>query len=126
MIKNAESHADEARKLRELADARNGGESLAYATEKSLKDYGDKIDAGEAATIQGRIMELRGVLDSTDVGEIRAKTDALTESAHKLAEAAYAQASAQQASASGGNGSPSDDDEVVEDADYEVVEEEAK
>src|SRR6188474_553753 len=69
MIRNAESHADEARKLRELADARNQAESLAYATEKSLKEHRESIDPAEAGTIEGRIMELRGVLDSNDVGE---------------------------------------------------------
>ena len=66
-------------------------------------------------------MELRGVLDSQDVNEIRAKTEALQEAATKLAEVLYAQA-AQQAGPS--NGAASSDDEVVEDADYEVIDEE--
>jgi len=124
MIKDAEAHADEARGLRELADAKNQAESLAYATEKSLKDYGDKLDESEASTIEGRVMELKQALETDDLGEIRAKTDALQEASQKLAEAVYAQASAQQA-ASGGNGEATDsDDEVIEDA--EVVDEEAK
>ncbi len=124
MIKDAEAHADEARQLRELADAKNQAESLAYATEKSLKDYGDKLDESEASTIEGRVMELKQALETDDLGEIRAKTDALQEASQKLAEAVYAQASAQQA-ASGGNGEATDsDDEVIEDA--EVVDEEAK
>jgi len=124
MIKDAEAHADEARRLRELADAKNQAESLAYATEKSLKDHRDKLDESEASTIEGRVMELKQALETDDLGEIRAKTDALQEASQKLAEAVYAQASAQQA-ASGGNGEASDsDDEVIEDA--EVVDEEAK
>jgi molecular chaperone DnaK len=124
MIKDAEAHADEARRLRELADAKNQAESLAYATEKSLKDHRDKLDESEASTIEGRVMELKQVLETDDLGEIRAKTDALQEASQRLAEAVYAQASAQQA-ASGGNGEAADsDDEVIEDA--EVVDEEAK
>jgi molecular chaperone DnaK len=130
MIKEAEAHADEAHRLRELADARNQAESLAYATEKSLKEHRERLDEAEASTIEGRIMELRQVLDSDDVAEIRAKTDALTEASHSLAEAVYAQATASAASAGsgGGNGTSGSgtDDEVVEDADYEVIDEEAK
>jgi molecular chaperone DnaK len=123
MIRDAEAHAEEAHKLRELADARNLAESLAYETERTLKDHRDKLDESDASTIEGRIMELRGVLESQDANEIRQKTEALQEAAQKLAEAVYAQATAQQASSSGGNGGGSDD-EVVEEADYEVIDEE--
>jgi molecular chaperone DnaK len=125
MIKDAEAHADEAHKLRELADARNLAENLVYATEKSLKEHRESLDEAEASTIEGRVMELKQVLDSSDVNEIRQKTDALQEASHKLAEAVYAKATAQQA-ASGGNGQTTSDDEVVEEGDYEVIDEEAK
>ena len=126
MVTDAEAHAEEAHKLRELADARNLAEQLAYQTEKTLKEHRDKLDEADASTIDGRIMELRGVLESSDVGEIRAKTEALNESATKLAEVMYAQATAQaQASAAGGDGDGSaGEDEVVEEADYEVIDEE--
>ncbi len=125
MIKNAEAHADEAHKLRELADARNLAENLAYQTEKSLKEHRDKLDESEASTIEGRVMELKSVLESADVNEIRQKTEALQEASQKLAEAVYAQATAaQQQAASGGDGAGASEDEVVEDADYEVVDEE--
>jgi molecular chaperone DnaK len=120
MIKDAEAHADEARKLRELADTRNLAESLAYQTEKSLKEHREKLDESDASTIEGRIMELRSVLESSDVNEIRSKTEALQESAQKLAEVVYAQA-AQQAAPGAGGGTQSDE-EVIEDA--EVVDEE--
>jgi molecular chaperone DnaK len=127
MVSEAEAHADEAHRLRELADARNTAESLAYQTEATLKEHRDKLDESDASTIEGRIMELRGVLESTDVNEIRQKTDELNEASRKLADAVYAQASAQQQaqaqSAAGGNGAPAED-EVVEDADYEVIDEE--
>ncbi len=122
MIKNAEAHADEAHKLREVADAKNHAEALVYATEKSLKEHREALDEAEASTLEGRIMELKQALDGDDVNEIRAKTDALQEASHKLAEAVYASATAQQAAASGNGEAPSDD-EVIEDA--EVVDEEA-
>src|SRR6188474_885067 len=126
MIRDAEAHSDEAHRLREVADARNNAESLAYQTERTLKEHREKLDESEASTIEGRIMELKAVLESSDVNEIKAKTEALQEASQKLAEAVYAQATAAQAgSATGGNGaSGSDDDEVVEEADYEVIDEE--
>ena len=126
MIKDAEGHADEAHKLRELADARNMAESLAYQTERTLKEHRDKLDESDASTIEGRIMELKGVLESQDPNEIRQKTEELQEASQKLAEAIYAQATAQQQqAASGGNGPEAgSDDEVVEEADYEVIDEE--
>jgi molecular chaperone DnaK len=123
MIREAESHADEAHRLRELADTRNAAEQLAYQTERTLKDHRDKVDESLASTIEGRIMELRGVLDSADVNEIRQKTTALEEDSRKLAEAMYAQATAQQASPTG-NGASTSDDEVVEEGEYEVIDEE--
>ncbi len=124
MIKSAEAHADEAHRLREIADAKNHAEALVYATEKSLKEHRDSLDEAEASTLEGRIMELKQALDGDDVNEIRSKTDALQEASHKLAEAVYAKASAAQA-AGGGNGASeaSSEDEVIEDA--EVVDEEA-
>jgi molecular chaperone DnaK len=125
MVQEAESHRDEAHRMRELAEARNLAEQLAYQTERSLKEHRDKLEEADASTIDGRIMELKGVLESSDVNEIREKTQALQEASQKLAEAVYAQATAQQAqSAGGGNGAESPDDEVVEEADYEVIDEE--
>jgi molecular chaperone DnaK len=125
MIREAESHSDEAHRLRELADARNAAESLAYQTERTLKEHRDKLDEADASTIEGRVMELRGVLESSDINEIRQKTDALQEASQKLAEAVYAQASASQQTSAGGDGDgAASDDEVIEDA--EIVDEEAK
>src|SRR5215204_6004939 len=123
MVADAEAHADEAHKLRELADARNTAEQLAYQTENTLKEHRDKLDESDASTIEGRIMELRGTLESTDVNEIRQKTDALNEASRKLAEVLYAQATAQAQSQAAGNGDAASEDEV-EDADYEVIDEE--
>ncbi len=126
MIHDAEAHADEARRLREVADTKNMAETLAYQTERSLKEHRSAIDESDASTIEGRIMELKQALEGDDVADIKAKTEALQEASHKLAEAVYA--SAQQAqtasAASGGDGAAASDDEVVEDADYEVIDEE--
>jgi molecular chaperone DnaK len=122
MIQEAESHADEARRMRELADAKNLAESLAYQTEKTLKDHRDKLEEADASTIEGRIMELKQALEGSDAGEIRAKTEALQEASQKLAEAVYAQAAAQAQQQPSGEGAAAD--EVVEEADYEVIDEE--
>jgi molecular chaperone DnaK len=129
MIRNAESHAEDAHRLREAADAKNLAETLAYQTERSLSEHRDKLDESEASTIEGRIMELRQALEGDDLAEINTKMNALQESSHKLAEVLYAEA-AQQAQASAGGGSDGEttagsDDEVVEEGEYEVVDEEA-
>jgi molecular chaperone DnaK len=122
MIREAEAHAEEAHKLKETVDVKNTAEALAYQTEKALKEHRDKLETSVAATVEGRIMELRQALDSNDVDDIKAKTDALQEAWTQAASALYANASAQQAPT--GNGSAqSTDDEVVEDAEYEVVDE---
>jgi molecular chaperone DnaK len=123
MVKDAESHSEEAHRLRELADARNAGEQLAYQIERTLKEHRDKIEEAEASTIEGRVMELRQAVESADVADIRAKTEALQEASRSLADAIYAQATAQSASQPSGDGSGSED-EVVEDADFEIVDEE--
>jgi molecular chaperone DnaK len=124
MIKEAESHGEEAHRLRELADTRNQAESLAYQIEKSLSEQRNKLDSGLASTVEGRIMELRGVLDSSDAADIKAKSDALQEAWTQAASALYAQASSQQSTTTNGGDSGSDaDHEVVEDAEYEVVDE---
>ena len=125
MISDAESHAGEAHRLRELADARNAGEQLAYQTERTLSEHRDKLPEADAATIEGRVMELRQAVESADLADIQAKTAALEEASRGLADAIYAQASAAQASAQpSGNGGSASDDEVVEDADFEVIDEE--
>jgi molecular chaperone DnaK len=127
MIREAESHADEAHKMREAAEARNQAENLLYSTEKSLKDHRDALDEETISTIESRTEELRTALDGTDAAEIRAKSESLMEASHKLAQAVYEKVQSEQAaSASSTNGESTSDDEVVEEADYEVIDEEAK
>jgi molecular chaperone DnaK len=128
LIHEAESHADEARRLRELADAKNQAESLAYSTEKSLQEHRDSLDEETISTIESRLEELRQVLDGSDVSEIKTKTEQLMEASHKLAQAVYEKVQTEQAASAStpgdGNGGGASDDEVVEDADYEVIDEE--
>jgi molecular chaperone DnaK len=128
MVADAEAHAEEAHKLRELAEARNQAETLVYSTEKSLAEHRDSLDEETVKTIEERVEALKGVAESDDATQIRAKSDELMEAAHSLAQAVYEKVQAEQAAAqpsAGGNGAGSDD-EVVEEADYEVIDEEAK
>jgi molecular chaperone DnaK len=131
LVREAESHADEARRLRELADARNQAESLVYSTEKSLNEHRDSLDEATVSEIESKLAEVRTALDGEDASAIRTKAEDLMQASHKLAEAVYQRVQADQhASASsqtdGGDGAGESDDEVVEEADYEVIDEEAK
>ncbi len=122
MVKDAESHAEEAHKLRELADAKNVAETLTYQTEKSLAEHRDKLEASDAATLEGRVMELKQVLESGDLETIREKTQALNEAAQPLAQVLYADAQAASAPGTHEGTAAAGEDEVVEDADFEVIE----
>ncbi len=123
MMKDAESHAEEDQKAREVADVKNSAENLVYSTEKSLRDMGDKVDAATKEQIESAAAEVKKALDGDDVEEIKTKTDVLMQASHKLAEAVYQQAQQQQ-SAGGGDGSgETSGDENVEEGDYEVLDE---
>ncbi len=124
MVKDAEAHAEEDKRQRELADARNNGENLIYSTEKSLKEMSDKVDADTRSGIESAINDLMKALEGDDAAEIKAKTDALMQASHKLAEAVYQQTQAAQGGAEGAGGGEGPEDEVVEDADFEVIEDE--
>ncbi|HET7054550.1 MAG TPA: molecular chaperone DnaK [Solirubrobacterales bacterium] len=124
MVSDAESHAEEDQKQRELAEARNMGESLAYQSEKQVEELGDKIDSANKEEIEAAIKELREALGSDSKEEIDSKTEALTAAMTKVSEQIYAaaQEEAQAASSDGASeGSSSDDEEEVVDA--EVVDE---
>ncbi|OPZ45326.1 MAG: Chaperone protein DnaK [Actinobacteria bacterium ADurb.BinA094] len=123
MMKDAESHADEDRKARETADVKNSAENLLYSTEKSLRDMGDKVDSSTKAEIEAAAGELKTALEGDDVEAIKARSDALMQASHKLAEAVYQQAQQEQAAASGDGSGGAQDEENVEEADYEVLDE---
>jgi molecular chaperone DnaK len=122
MVKDAESHAAEDKRLRELAETRNNGDNAAYQAEKQLAELGDKVDAGARQEIENAISELRSTLETEDVDQIRSKTEALQAAFHKVSEAMYQQAA--QASPDGADGAVAngagDQEEVV---DAEVVDE---
>ena len=92
MVTDAESHADEDRKARELAEARNIGENAAYQAEKQVGELGDQVDDAAKAEINEAVSELKAVLDSDDVEEIKAKTEAVQTAFHKVSEQIYQQA----------------------------------
>src|SRR5499426_3309146 len=98
MMKDAEKYAEEDRKRREEAETRNRGETLAYQTEKALAEHRDKLDASDAGTIEGRVMELRQALETNELAEINAKAQALDQAAQAMGSAIYAQTGASQAS----------------------------
>ncbi len=122
MIKDAEAHADEDRKLAELVQARNHADGLIHATEKSLKDLGDKVHADEKSHIEAAIAAAKEAVKGDDKTEIDAKTEALTELSGKLAERVYAQeggAEAGQAHSDDAHAHQADDGVI--DADFEEV-----
>jgi molecular chaperone DnaK len=123
MVAEAESHAEEAHAMRELADARNGAETLAYSTEKTLGEHREKLEEEQATAIDAALEELKAAAESTDTAEIRAKTEALAVAAQPLAQAIYAEAQAAAQPAPSADGGPVSEDEVVEDADFEVIDE---
>jgi molecular chaperone DnaK len=124
MMKDAESHAEEDRKQREVAEIKNNAENLIYSTEKSLREMGDKVDQETKDQITAATSELRTALEGSDSEAIKAKTDVLMQASHKLAEAVYQQA--QQQAQPQGDGAAGQQDENVEDADYEVIDEDEK
>jgi molecular chaperone DnaK len=91
MVKDAEAHADEDKRMRELVDARNQAENMIHATEKSVKELGDKLEDGEQQEIDDAIAALRKAIEGDDKAEIEAKTEALAERSGKLAERVYKQ-----------------------------------
>jgi molecular chaperone DnaK len=131
MVRDAEVNAEEDRKKKELVDAKNQAEQLVYSTRKSLKDFGDKVDGASRGDIENATRDLEEALKGDDIDLIKKRTEALQEAAYKLSEAAYQAAQAQHGGTSGGTGGAGGsagagtaEDEVVEEADYEVIDEE--
>jgi len=125
MVSDAESHAEEDKKQRELAEARNLAENLAYQSEKQLEELGDKVEASDKEEIEAAIKGVREALesDSVSVEEINSKTEALTAAFQKVSQQIYEAAQAEQAASADGaapNGDSADEEEVV---DAEVVDE---
>jgi molecular chaperone DnaK len=126
MVKDAESHADEDKKRREVVEAKNQGEALVHSSEKALADYGDKVGDDDKAAIEGAIADLKTALEGDDKAAIEEKAQALATASMKLGEAMYADAQAE------GDEAPDLDDDQAEavqdddvvDADFEDVDDE--
>ncbi len=138
MVKDAEAHAEEDKKRRELVEARNHAEALVHTTERTLKENGDKIPASDREAVEAAIRDLKAASGGEDVGQIRAKTEALAQVSMKIGEAMY---KAQQSGGAGGGGAAPGGDaggagpgasgggagsEKVVDADFEEVDERKK
>jgi molecular chaperone DnaK len=120
MVKEAETHAEEDKKRRELVEVKNQAEALIHSTERMLKDFGDKVAAGDKALVETAVSDLKTAIQGEDKDAIKQKTDALAQASMKLGEAMY-----QASQGAAGGGGPSDssagpDDKVV-DVDFEEV-----
>ena len=136
MVRDAEMNAEDDKKKKELVDAKNHAEQMVYSTRKSLKEFGDKVDGAAVGEIENATRDLEEAIKGDDLNLIKKRTEALQEAAYKLSEAAYQAAQAQQGGAGGAGGGTYDggaggpgadagtaEDEVVEEADYEVIDE---
>lgn len=123
MVKDAESNAGEDKKRRELVEARNQGDSLIYATEKSLKDLAEKLPADEKSKVEEAVADLRKALEGDDAAEIKAKTETLAQASMKLGELLY---KAQQESGDSDESKPHDAEAEVVDADFTEVKDDKK
>ena len=127
MEEDAASHADEDKRLRELVDARNAAHNMAHGVRKSLTEHGDKLDADEKSKIEAAIEEVEEAAKGDDKEAIEARTNALMEASHKLAEKVYAQSQAE--NDAGANAEPQAEKTVdadVVDAEFEEVKDEKK
>jgi molecular chaperone DnaK len=132
MVKDAEAHADEDKRRRELVEAKNNADALIHTTERSLNESGDKVPQADRDAVQQAIQALRDTLGSEDAGQIKAKTEALAQVSMKLGEALYKAQQAEQAGAGDSGTSPggsthgaAGNDKVV-DADFEEVDDQKK
>jgi molecular chaperone DnaK len=131
MVKDAEAHAEEDKKRRELIDAKNHAESAVHMAEKALRDAGDKVPAAERQTVEAAVADLKTVTSGEDLAAIKAKTQSLLQAAQRIGEAMYKTEGAAgpqqpgagpEAGQQAGPGKPAGDDKVV-DADFEEVDE---
>ena len=140
MVKDAEVHADEDKSVREAAESRNEADSMIYATEKSLNDFGDKVSTDDKEKITAAIAALKQAVEGDDTAAIKAKTEALKQASHKLAEEVYKDAQRKESAEAGDAARSADAAPVragdqgangkgagsVQDADYEVVDDDEK
>jgi molecular chaperone DnaK len=129
MVKDAEAHADEDRQHREMVETRNQADAMVHATEKSLTDLGEQVEAEDKASIESAIEDVKKALEGSDKADIEQKTQTLAEASSKLAEKAYAANAENGTEPADANAQPSQssakDDDVV-DAEFEEVKDDKK
>jgi len=123
MVKDAEAHAAEDKKRRELVDARNQGEALIHSAEKSLKEFGDKVSGADKSAIEAAVASLKAALEGEDVESINARANELAQASMKLGEAMY---KAEQATAGAAGAETQGANEDVIDADFKEVKDDKK
>ena len=126
MVQDAEKFAEEDKKRRESAEARNQADSLVHATEKQLEEHGDKVDADTKSAVEAALAEAKTALEGDDVEAINAKAQALTEAAMKMGQQIYEKEQAAAPSGEEAASSESADDEEVVDAEFSEVDEDKK
>jgi molecular chaperone DnaK len=132
LVKDAEMHADDDKKKKELVEARNSADALIYSTEKSIKELGDKVDSETKSKVEEASSALKKAMEGEDAEEIKRLSEEMTQISHKLAEAMYQQASAGDQQAAGADAESADQagsaapEEDVVDADFEEVKEDEK
>ena len=131
-VKEAEAHAAEDKKKKEIAEARNEADTLVYSVEKSVADYGSKLTESERADIQKALEQAKSVKDGQDVEAIKKAVAELSKASHKLAEEVYSKMGKEQAGAGGGSrelptaGDGEKPEEKVVDAEFEEVDKDKK
>jgi molecular chaperone DnaK len=123
MVRDAEKFAEEDKKRRESAEARNNADSLVHATERQLEENGDKIDASLKSEVEAAIAATKTAIESGDAAEMTAKAQALTEVAMKMGQAIYEKEQASAAAPGGAGGSADAGDDDVVDAEFSEVDE---
>jgi molecular chaperone DnaK len=130
LVREAQSHTEEDKKRRKLAEAKNQADNLVYQTEKNISEYGDKISADEKAKIQDAVAAVKKAIEGTDAQAIESATQSLMTASHKLAEEMYKKAAAspgsQPGTSAGGNADGAKTDEKVVDAEFEEVDKDKK
>ena len=126
MVKDAEANAESDKKRREAVESKNQAEALIHSTEKSLKDYGDKVSAEDKQAIETALAELKTAAEGDDADAIKAKTQTLAEVSMKLGQAMYEASQAEAAAESGEADATAKADDDVVDADFEEIDEDGK
>jgi len=125
MVRDAESHAEDDKRARRLADARNQAEARIHEAERQIKENGDKVDEAVRRDLEGAVKAAQDAVGGDDPDAIEARTQGLTDALHKLSEQVYQRAAASAASGGGADGDGGATEETVEDAEYEVIDEDA-